>query len=178
MFWHDIKDIKEWMVTIAARLTEIQMRHLENEDESKSDKDDFEESIGRLHDKLNTLLTDGHRVAEVAIAQKTLDKFEDYMKNVDKLNEMINEFKGTVSLARAAIAERKEQQKEYEDLKDLAKISKKIFESMQDFIRAGDELEKKNYFKLDAIYRKICEIDAEKPKKKGNSRKKTTSPES
>ncbi len=37
----------------------------------------------------------------------TLGKFEDYMKNVDKLNAMINEFKGCVSLARAAITERK-----------------------------------------------------------------------
>ncbi len=37
-----------------------------------------------------------------------LDKFDDYMKNVDKLNEMINEFKGCVSMARGAICENQE----------------------------------------------------------------------
>jgi peptidoglycan hydrolase CwlO-like protein len=39
---------------------------------------------------------------------KTMDKFEDYMKNVDKLNSLVNEFKGCVALARAEIAERKQ----------------------------------------------------------------------
>lgn len=28
------------------------------------------------------------------------DKFEDYMKNIDKLNMMINEFKGLVAIVR------------------------------------------------------------------------------
>lgn len=172
MWWNDIKDIKEWMVTIAARLTELQMKKMERDDF----ENEFEDSLNRLHDKFNTLLNDELRMHRTADATKTIDKFEDYMKNVDKLNTMINEFKGTISIARAAVAERKEQQKEFEDLKELGKLSKKIFDSMQSFIAAGDQLEKKNYFKLDAIYRKICEIEDEKPKKKGNSRKKVTSP--
>ena len=31
------------------------------------------------------------------------DKFEDYMKNIDKLNMMINEFKGLVSIVRGQV---------------------------------------------------------------------------
>lgn len=168
MFWNDISEIKEWMVTIAARLTEMQMKHLENDD------DDFN-SITRLHDKIDTLLKDANRLKQVALAEKTLDKFEDYMKNVDKLNSMINEFKGCISMSRAAIAERKQLQSEFDELINIGKISKEIYKSMQSFINAGSELEHKNYFKLDAIYRKVCDIEEEKPKKKGNSRRKKAS---
>jgi len=64
-------------------------------------------SINRIHDKLNLLIEDERREQKVELALKTLDKFEDYMKNVDKLNNMINEFKGCVSMARSALEERK-----------------------------------------------------------------------
>jgi hypothetical protein len=118
MFWNDIKEIKEWMVTISARLTEMQMKHLENKD---SEKDLLEEikttfddtfcsedecsSFNRIHDKLDLLINDAKRVKQVDIAEKILDKFEDYMKNVDKLNAMINEFKGCVAMSRATLSE-------------------------------------------------------------------------
>lgn len=64
--------------------------------------------INRIHDKLDKLLEGEARVQRVEIAEKTLFKFEDYMKNIDKLNALINEFKGCVALARSAIAERKQ----------------------------------------------------------------------
>ena len=106
MWWHDIKEMKKKIDRIDSYIQECSpIDHLE---------DDFQEDIDRLHDKLNTLLNDGHQIAQVAIAEKTLDKFEDYMKNVDKLNILINEFKGCVSMARDAIAERKELDKEFE----------------------------------------------------------------
>ena len=106
MFWHDIKEMKEKLARI--------VYYLEQCCPCEDFQDDFQEDIDRLHDKLNTLLNDGHQIAQVAIAEKTLDKFEDYMKNVDKLNILINEFKGCVSMARDAIAERKELDKEFE----------------------------------------------------------------
>jgi len=117
-------------------------------------------------------LQEANNAAEI----KALDKFEDFMRNIDKLNTMINEFKGCVAMARSVVSDKKEQQKDFEDLKEVAKISKKIYESMQSFIDAGESLERKNYFKLDAIYRKVCEIEEENPKKKGKSRKKKASP--
>jgi hypothetical protein len=42
------------------------------------------------------------------LATATMNKFDDYMKNVDKLNGMINEFKGYVGIARASLQEKKE----------------------------------------------------------------------
>lgn len=57
-----------------------------------------------LMDKVNKLL-------EVSSAEQRLeslliysDKFDDYMKNVDKLNQMINEFKGLVAIVRGETA--------------------------------------------------------------------------
>lgn len=76
------------------------------------DADCDETSINRIHDKLNMLVKDQNRAAQIIIAQKTLDKFEDYMKNVDKLNDMINEFKGCVTMARSVLSERKQQDKQ------------------------------------------------------------------
>lgn len=70
--------------------------------------DDEFNTINRLHDKLNTLLNDMSRIDQAKTAIVICDKFEDYMKNIDKLNALVNEFKGCVSLARASIAERKE----------------------------------------------------------------------
>lgn len=164
MWWHDIKEIKEKLAILEAYTTDCPLCH----DEVKDYSDDLE----RLHDKLNTLLNDGHRMAQVAIAEKSLDKFEDYMKNVDKLNTMINEFKGCVSIARSAIAERKELDKEFDEMKKVTKISQQIYDAMLSFIKASDNLETKKYFKIDAIYSAVCEKKEEKPKKKGNSRKK------
>jgi hypothetical protein len=55
-------------------------------------------------------------IEEVLIA--VCDKFEDYMKNVDKLNQMINEFKGLVSIVRG---ESKKVQKQNAFVKDKIK---------------------------------------------------------
>lgn len=56
--------------------------------------------INRLHDKIDELIVIQGSEDRVEIATKTLDKFDDYMKNFDKLNQMINEFKGLVSIVR------------------------------------------------------------------------------
>jgi hypothetical protein len=103
---------------------------------------------------------------------EALDEFHDFMRNIEKLNTMINEFKDLVSIVQSITAVNKEQQKDSEELKDIAKITNTIYESMQFFIN----LERNNYLKLDAIYKKIYEIDEEKPKKKGNSKKKKVNP--
>lgn len=163
MFWHDISEIKEWMVTIASRLTEMQMKHLENED----NENDYEDSLDRLHDKLTTLLNDSNREKQVFLAEKTLDKFEDYMKNVDKLNQMINEFKGCISIARAAISDKKEMDDIRNTLKSMIETCHKYFNHQKTI---SDQ-----YFKIDAIYKKLCEEKPKIPKKKVIRKKKVTS---
>jgi hypothetical protein len=107
------------MIAISGRLSEIEMNMV-----TEKEFQDFKESvdtfffsedeyspINRLHDKLDTLLADKNRLEQVSLAESTLDKFEEYMKNVDKLNAMINEFKGCIDLARSVLAERKQQDK-------------------------------------------------------------------
>jgi hypothetical protein len=78
----------------------------------------------KLHEKLNTLedkidiilanqdLLDEMKlymeeIREAHISFKIMDKFECYMKNVDKLNSMINEIKGCASMCRASLKESK-----------------------------------------------------------------------
>lgn len=161
MWWNDIKEIKDWMETIAAKLVAIQM-----DDNCFSDRiDDIMMGIANIGNELP-------KFHQLINPEETLTL---YAKHIDKISEMMLEFKGIVSMARASMAERKEQQREFEELKDLSKIAKEIYNSMQQFIKTGNELEDKKFFKLDAIYRKVCEIEDENPKKKGKSRKKSSS---
>ena len=53
-----------------------------------------------LMDKMNQLIEVSRIEDRAEVAIKTCDKFEDYMKNVDKLNAMINEFKGLIAIVR------------------------------------------------------------------------------
>lgn len=190
MWWHDIAEIKDWMVNIAARLTEMQMKHLENEDgeigtlrsvESKLEEiketinDTFcpsneNNTFNLMCEKLNTLVHDVDRKRQVQLAQTTLDKFEDYMKNVNVLNSMINEFKGCVSMARSAIADRREMDKEAQELKKTTHIAQEIYNAMVSFISASTRVNNQ-HFKIDAIYKALCE-DEPKPKKKPARKKK------
>jgi methyl-accepting chemotaxis protein len=134
----DIKEIKEYVFILAERLKKVDqsvqillarpnepLNVYDNEDLISAIEDCFVNvfesedeynPINRIQDKLNALVAymndDKTRKKEVVLAEKTLDKFEDYMKNVDKVNAMINEFKGCISLARAALEERKEIEKQ------------------------------------------------------------------
>lgn len=191
MFWNDIEEIREWMHRLNDRLIRIDpnVASLLSQSGKKEDScracDDVKEyiqdvfsledensSINIIHDKLNSLINDLDTQKAVAIAEKTLDKFDDYMKNIDKLNGMINEFKGCVSLARGAIEDRKKLEEQTEDTKRLAKISGEIYEAMMRFIQAGKDLEHKGYYKINAIYTAICEKQEKKPVKKCKSVKK------
>src|SRR5690242_7460427 len=111
MFWNDIKEIKDCLNKITCRIVILEekindVRKLQEDSDSYdliSEKlDDMD--IHRIHASLATLVDDEKRVEE--LAQNTFDKFEDYMQNVDKLNMMINEFKGCVAMARASLNEK------------------------------------------------------------------------
>lgn len=161
MFWNDIKEIKEGINRLLTGLEGISET---NEGIAQEESD----SLDRLHDKLSYLIDENTREQKVELALKTLDKFDDYMKNVDKLNEMVNEFKGCVSIARAAIADKKE-------LDEMKTVLKGMMESCQKYYlyqkTVGDQ-----YFKIDAIYKALCEKEKKPRKKRGPNKKKVTSP--
>jgi hypothetical protein len=173
MFWQNIADIKVWMTGLTERLERVEndiekiLGHIQELSEKNfinetlndcmidlrdtfSAEDEYS-SINRIHDKLNTLMNDEKRIHSVELATKTLDKFDDYMKNVNKLNVMINEFKGCVSLARGALGERKELDKQH-------------------------NVHYQTESKIDAIYQYIC-VNKEKksPKKRKAPKKKAVS---
>lgn len=153
---------------------EEEISHLENVEhslevikeliEDTSNNDHLENSFDRIHDKLNMLLSDEKRNHAVELADKTLDKFEDYMKNVDKLNMMVNEFKGLVSVTRACLSDKKELETLLQDIRVVADRDRYI----------GDEIKKNTeislslhsqQFKIDAIYKVLIEDNqlAKKP---------------
>lgn len=169
MFWNDLKDIKSAMDVLVDRFLQMDERVLGISQDKRDIDECNSESLDRLHDKLTTLLNDSKRIHQVDRAEIIMDKFDDYMKNVHKLNEMVNEFKGCVSIARAAIAEKKE-------VEDMCEVLKKMIKTCQDYFAyqksIGDQ-----YFKIDAIYKALCEKE-EKPKKKRPPRKKKVTPPS
>lgn len=164
MFWSDICEIKKSIETMDHRICRI--FHA------------VEKLVARVDEAtIVPLRCDGDRVIDAAVediketiemafpGQNTLDKLEDCMKNVDKLNAMINEFKGCVSMARGAIAEGKELMKLVEEMGKVADISQNIHKSMLSFIKAGNTIEQAKFFKIDAIYAAICEKQEKKSRK-------------
>jgi hypothetical protein len=176
MWWHDITEIKEWMVTIASRITNLDV----NVDIIKQTQEDAE-LYNSFSDRLDNMMEAIEKV------QGEFPKFEalinpdelvsTYEKHIRKIEEMMLEFKGCVSMARSAIAERKELDKEFEEMKKVTKISQQIYDGMLSFIKASENLEQKKYFKIDAIYAAICEKEVKpKPKRKPAKKKVTPSP--
>lgn len=88
--------------------------------------DDEYSYFSELSNKINKLLEVGKYEARLDVSIATCDKFEDYMKNVDRLNEMINEFKGLVSIVRG---EAKAVQKQNESIK---KKMRKLLEDLSE----------------------------------------------
>ncbi len=119
-------------------------------------------TFNRIHDKLNDLVNDERRNEQVKLAIVTLDKFEDYMKNVDKLNGMVNEFKGCISLARAALEERKR----LNDVKDECPITEECLSKIN-YI----------YFNMGKFAEFMQNCEKKSPKKRKSTKKTTPSPE-
>ena len=202
MFWNDIAEIKHWMNRLTERLCRIDenvnrlsekeggfgdiskwLSHMQTLIETHHqlvtekmdglfDSEDEYHSINRIHNKLNCLVDDEKRKEEVELATKTLDKFEDYMKNVDKLNAMVNEFKGCVSVARGALQDRREASEQEAKTASLAAMTKEIHKSMLAFIEAGNKIKHEAHYKIDFIYNNIEKFaefmqDCEKKSRKG-----------
>ena len=126
--------------------------------------------IGQIQDQLNVLISDEKRLESVMIAGKVLDKFEDYMKNVDKLNNLVNEMKGMVSVTRACLQEKKEFDAVLQAVKELSITAKKHFEESQKYAEYAMGLHNQ-HFKIDALYRNLAEIQGSREEKKKRVRK-------
>lgn len=135
--------------------------------------DDEHSPFNKIHDKLTLLVEDENRLDQVALCTKTLDKFEDYMKNVDKLNALINEIKGVASVTRSMLDEKKQFDQTLKEIKELAELAKKNNESSMKYAEYAMGLHNQ-HFKIDALYRNLVEIQStRKPRKRV---KKTSSP--
>jgi hypothetical protein len=193
MWWRNYKEIREFMVMLCDRMAMLEKKYdflinqqgsgisnaraieigLNNIQEVMHDffsSEDENNSINRIHDKLDTLLNDGAREEKVRLALKTLDKFEDYMKNVDKLNAMVNEFKGCISMARATMTDKKEMDQLRTKLENMIGTCQKYYTT--------HEQNRKSNAKIDAIHAAICSFQEKKARKLRKTVKKTeASPE-
>ena len=180
MWWNSYNEVHEELLILKNSLLRIEQALFVNQVASKNDlKDEIDtlkdtidifcndeySSIRLINDKLDILIKDEGREQKVELATKTLDKFDDYMKNVDKLNDLVNEFKGCVSLARGALEERRRLSEQEAKTAVLADMTREIQSAMMAFINAGDRLEEKAYFKLNAIYKAVCESNEKKSRK-------------
>jgi hypothetical protein len=107
MFWNDIEEIKESLNRLIVRidvLDQFVRTSIINGEFS-------EKSMPVGNGAPVCIRCDGDRVIDAGIEdiKELLQEFfdNDYMKNVDKLNAMINEFKGCVAMSRAALNEKK-----------------------------------------------------------------------
>lgn len=164
MFWNDIKAIREWMADISLRMANIE------------NKQDYicqvtEDNYARMMDNLKRVVEEVEGIQDSYMKEGTIEKFEDYMKNVDKLHTLVNEFKGCVSIARAAIEERKELDKVTQESKNIAVISREIYKGMINFIEMGKSIKQEAHEKINAIYKAVCESKEKKSRKVAKPKK-------
>lgn len=62
---------------------------------------DIEYSLCQLHYKVDKIVESVDLEERAIVCRAILDKFDDYMQNVGRLNMMINEFKGLVAIVRS-----------------------------------------------------------------------------
>ena len=129
----------------------------------------FSDRLEEMEEKIDRIRDEFPRFEKLVNPDELVATYE---KHIIKIEQMMLEFKGCVSMARSSIAERKELDAELKEMKNVAHIAKDIYNSMHTFIKSADNFEQRNYFKLDAIYREICEKTAKKPKKKVKPSKK------
>jgi hypothetical protein len=125
MWWNDIAETKERMDNLLGRVAQIEY-------------------------KLNCLFEFSEKREE-----KTFEMFEDYMKNVDKLHGMVNEFKGCVSMARGALVDRKQLEEEINKFRKETMSKQEIYK-----------------VQIDEIYSALCLAKEKKSRKKTKTNKK------
>lgn len=125
MWWNDNKDIQESLKEMNGRLGRLEKSMLELE--YKTSRDTFDLS----------------------------DKYNDYMKNTDKLNSMVNEFKGCISMSRGSLVEKKE----FDEYRTILRNMIETFQKYYDQQKGLEYLEGK----VDKI---IQHVNRSKPKKK------------
>jgi hypothetical protein len=167
MWWHDIAELKVWAQELTSRITNLELKVDASMQmiEDANGYNHFSDRLSEMDDTLDKIKDEFPKFHKLANPEQIV---ETYQKHLAKMESMMLEFKVCVFMARSAIAEKKEQQKDFDELKNTTKIAKEIYEAMRNFISAGNSIEQQKFFKLDAIYQQICEKNAKKPKKKVN----------
>lgn len=182
MFWNDLAEIKSRLKNIEQKI---------DRDSSMlntiflnirpagvvTEENEFDESVtlSQVNNSLCEVLDTVEAMESKLLSVEVVDKFDDYMKNVDKLNTMVNEVKGCVAVARASLQDRKDYDAFMERMDEAIKYvkscrdeivkSKKEAQSCMEYSKSLSN----QYFKIDAIYRALVE---EKPEKKKPGRPK------
>ena len=112
MFWDDIREIKESILRQEKRILDMEVQMMYNKDDIIDKIKVDINNANNITDKIYDYMKNINKINEMV--NKITDKIDDYMKNINKINEMVNELKGCVSIARATLKEKKE----YENLKD------------------------------------------------------------
>lgn len=93
MWWNSSAEIRDWMNKISIRL----MRLEKDITEIKAKQFDGEHVFASFSEKINEL-------HGILVTHQTIDQF-DYMKNIEKINEVINEFKECVCGEKGVLCE-------------------------------------------------------------------------
>jgi hypothetical protein len=118
MFWNDKKkteekELRDWLNRLTERLTRVESLLVEISHNQRSlpgyaavqsiikealkdvfESEDESNILNVLNDKFDTVILDTDTLRSAITAEKTIDKFDDYLTNVNELKEMMQEFKG------------------------------------------------------------------------------------
>lgn len=119
--------------------------------------------LGEVHSKLNHLIRYVDRDEKMRLDEQTMDKFDDYMRNVDKLNAMVNEFKGCVSMSRASLVDSKELVKALAEIKEAAELAHSFHAAISSFMIVSKKMKCDYHIKIDAIYKTLCKKKPKRP---------------
>jgi methyl-accepting chemotaxis protein len=170
MWWNDIKDIKEWMERLTDRLIRIEgeITEIKRIQEDGDQCNSISADLNEMMEKIEKIEEEFPRFHSLINPNELVSTYE---KHIKKIEEMMLEFKGCVSMARSSIAERKELDAELKEMKNVARISQEIYASMISFVGSANRISNQ-HFKIEAIYKAICE--KEEVKKKSPRKKKST----
>lgn len=92
--------------------------------------DSINSRLDVLFDKLEDVKDTLNLEEKAELSTKILDKFDDYMRNIEKLNSMVNELKGQVAIVRAGMRHTQDESKQMH--KRYKEALKGLFKGLQE----------------------------------------------
>lgn len=143
MFWDDILEIKTWLFKLEKKI-----------DATNSKFDHFVENASTAESNLENIEHIIKVLKELISDTFDRDKLDEYMKNVDKFNAMVNEVKGVASMSRTNLHDK--------NIDGLNRCMKEVLERAENIEKFMDEV---NCTLFD-ILKKMKKKELKKPVKK------------